>query len=73
MNVWRFDARIFEACRDVPRSTRGEFELPEAVALAVRRGVPFRVIPAHGPVLDLSRRADALDVERRLADVEPRP
>jgi len=73
MNVWRFDARIFGACRDVPRSARGEFELPEAVGLAVRRGVPFRVLPARGPVLDLSRRADALDVERRLADAEPRP
>ena len=72
MNVWRFDDRIFDACRDVPRSARGEFELPEAVALAVARGVPFRIVPARGPVLDLSRRADAADVERRLAHVEPR-
>ena len=73
MNVWRFDERIFDACRDVPRSARGEFELPEAVALAVARGVPFRVIAARGPVLDLSRRADAADVERRLAAAEARP
>ena len=73
MNVWRFDARIFDACRDVPRSARGEFELPEAVGLAVERGVPFRVIPARGPVLDLSRRADAVDLERRLDGVEARP
>jgi glucose-1-phosphate thymidylyltransferase len=73
MNLWRFDARIFEVCRDVPRSARGEFELPEAVALAMRRGVKFRAIPARGPVLDLSRRADAADVERRLAGVAPRP
>ena len=72
MNVWRFDERIFAACRDVPRSARGEFELPEAVGLAVARGVPFRVIRARGPVLDLSRRADAADVERRLAGREPR-
>jgi glucose-1-phosphate thymidylyltransferase len=73
MNCWRFDARIFDACRDVPRSARGEHELPEAVGLAVRRGVRFRAVPAAGPVLDLSRRADAADVERRLAGVEPRP
>jgi dTDP-glucose pyrophosphorylase len=73
MNCWRFDARIFEACRLVPRSPRGEFELPEAVALATTRGVRFRALPAGGPVLDLSRRADAADVERRLAGVEPRP
>ena len=73
MNLWRFDARIFDACRDVPRSARGEFELPEAVALALRRGVKFRAIPARGPVFDLSRRADAALVERRLAGVAPRP
>lgn len=73
MNCWRFDTRILAACRDVPRSARGEYELPEAVALALRRGVRFRAIPARGPVLDLSRRADAPDVERRLAGVVPRP
>jgi glucose-1-phosphate thymidylyltransferase len=73
MNLWRFDARIFDACRDVPRSARGEYELPEAVALAAARGVRFRAIPARGPVLDLSRRADARDVERWLAGVVPRP
>ena len=68
MNCWRFDARIFDACRDVPRSARGEFELPEAVGLAVERGVRFRAVPARGPVLDLSRRADATDVARRLRE-----
>jgi glucose-1-phosphate thymidylyltransferase len=73
MNCWRFDARIFDACRDVPRSARGELELPEAVGLATRRGVRFRALPARGPVLDLSRRADAADVERRLAGLAPRP
>src|SRR6185369_13292922 len=67
MNCWRFDARIFDVCRGVPRSARGEYELPEAVGLAVRRGIRFRAIPAVGPVLDLSRRADTADVERRLA------
>jgi dTDP-glucose pyrophosphorylase len=73
MNCWRFDARIFDACRDVARSPRGEFELPEAVALATSRGVRFRALPAAGPVLDLSRRGDAADVERRLAGAEPTP
>jgi glucose-1-phosphate thymidylyltransferase len=73
MNLWRFDSRIFDACRDVPRSVRGEFELPEAVALALTRGLRLRAIPARGPVLDLSRRADAADVERRLSGTEARP
>jgi dTDP-glucose pyrophosphorylase len=73
MNCWRFDARIFEACRQVPRSARGEFELPEAVGVAIRRGVRFKALPARGPVLDLSRRADTTDVERRLTGMTPRP
>lgn len=72
MNCWRFDERIFAACRDVPRSARGEFELPEAVRLAVRRGVRFRAVPASGPVLDLSRREDVPLVSARLAEVEVR-
>lgn len=73
MNCWRFDARMFRFCREVPRSARGEFELPEAVRLAIRNGMRFRTVPASGPVLDLSRRADALEVARRLAGVAPRP
>jgi glucose-1-phosphate thymidylyltransferase len=73
MNCWRFDARIFDACRDVPRSARGEHEVPEAVALAMTRGIRFKAFPARGPVLDLSRRADMADVAKRLAGVIPRP
>ena len=73
MNCWRFDARIFDACRDVAKSARGEFELPEAVGVAIASGVRFKAIPARGPVLDLSRRADAADVARRLAGTIPCP
>ena len=72
MNCWRFDARIFDACRDVERSPRGEFELPMAVGLAITRGVKFRAIKASGAVLDLSSRADVPEVVRRLQGVEPR-
>jgi dTDP-glucose pyrophosphorylase len=73
MNVWRFDERIFDACRDVPLSKRGEYELPEAVGLAVSRGVKFRTFRATGAVLDLSRRSDIALVSQRLAGVEPHP
>lgn len=66
MNLWRLDARIFDACRDVPMSERGEQELPQAVGLAAARGVCFEVIPVRGEVLDLSSRADVADVARRL-------
>jgi len=73
MNAWRFDRRIFAACRDVPLSSRGEHELPEAVGLAVQRGVKFRTFRAGGAVLDLSRRSDVALVGARLAAVEPHP
>lgn len=73
MNVWRFDHRIFAACSGVAISARGEYELPEAVALAIATGVRFRVIRARGAVLDLSRRGDIPVVSARLAGLEPRP
>lgn len=73
MNVWRFDQRIFGACREVPLSARGEYELPEAVGLAARRGVKFKTFRASGAVLDLSRRSDVALVGARLAAVEPNP
>jgi dTDP-glucose pyrophosphorylase len=73
MNVWRLDEQIFSACREVPKSARGEFELPEAVGLAVSRGLRLRAIPARGPVLDLSRRADAAEVARRLGETAALP
>lgn len=70
MNVWRFDARIFAACRDVPVSSRGERELPQAVSLAVASGMDFEVFPARGPVLDLSSRSDIAVVARKLAGAQ---
>jgi glucose-1-phosphate thymidylyltransferase len=73
MNVWRFDARIFGACRDVPLSARGEYELPEAVGLAATRGVRFKTFRASGAVLDLSRRSDVALVNERLAGVAAQP
>jgi glucose-1-phosphate thymidylyltransferase len=72
MNYWRFDARIFPACRDVRPSRHGELELPAAVMLAMTRGVQFTAVPARGEVIDLSRRADVAQVSRRLAGRVPR-
>jgi UDP-N-acetylglucosamine diphosphorylase / glucose-1-phosphate thymidylyltransferase / UDP-N-acetylgalactosamine diphosphorylase / glucosamine-1-phosphate N-acetyltransferase / galactosamine-1-phosphate N-acetyltransferase len=74
MNLWAFDATIFAACRSVPRSRRGEFELPEAVDLGVRSGT-LRVL-AHAmaePVWDLSGRADVetLGAQLHTIPVEP--
>ncbi len=72
MNLWRFDASIFAACRDVPPSPRGEYELPLAVRLAVAQGARLRVLAARGAVLDLTSRADIAGVSRSLGGLEPR-
>ena len=73
MTCWRFDASIFDACRAVAPSPRGELELPAAVELAVARGTRFRVVPVEAGVLDLSTRADIPALERLLARRTPCP
>jgi glucose-1-phosphate thymidylyltransferase len=74
MNCWRFGPSIFAACRRIEPSSRGELELPNAVRHAVRvMGERFRAIPVDAGVLDLSRREDIAEVERRLSGLEPRP
>ncbi len=71
MNIWLFDRTIFQACREVPISRRGERELPEAVDWAVKRlGVTFRTFPVAAPVLDLGQRADVAAVSEKLAGIE---
>lgn len=67
MTCWRFDPSIFDACRRVSPSPRGELELPDAVALDMERGTRFRVVPVAAGVLDISSRADIPALERRLA------
>ena len=70
MNCWRFDAAIFRACEGVPRSARGEFELPEAVQYGIANlGMRLMAIPFQTGVLDLSRRSDIESVAARLRDV----
>jgi UDP-N-acetylglucosamine diphosphorylase / glucose-1-phosphate thymidylyltransferase / UDP-N-acetylgalactosamine diphosphorylase / glucosamine-1-phosphate N-acetyltransferase / galactosamine-1-phosphate N-acetyltransferase len=72
MNLWCITPDLADACRRVPRSTRGEFELPEAVALAIREGVTVRAMPFEGGVLDLSHRSGVSAVQQALADITPR-
>lgn len=73
MNCWRFTPEIFEACRRIPLSARGELEIPDAVEHARRHlAVSFRVVPVRAGVLDLSGRADIPAVAERLREVEVR-
>ena len=70
MTCWLFTPDIFDACRGVAPSPRGELELPQAVQdLVDGRGARFAVVPVRAPVLDLSRRADIPAVAERLRDV----
>jgi glucose-1-phosphate thymidylyltransferase len=57
MTCWRFRPGIFEAIRATPRSARGEYEIPDAVA-RLMVSERFDVVPMSVPVLDLSRRDD---------------
>jgi glucose-1-phosphate thymidylyltransferase len=72
MNLWKLSQPVFAACREIAPSPRGERELPDAVQLAMSRGIPFRVVAAAGPVLDVTTAADVGIVSRALAGVEPR-
>ena len=73
MNCWRFPAAIFEACRKVPLSPRGELELPMAVREAIASGVRFRVVRSREGVLDLSTRSDVAAVAGRLRGTHANP
>ena len=73
MNLWRFSPRIFEACRRVSPSARGERELPQAVGWAIASlGERFRALPCEEGVLDLSTRSDVASVSNRLRGVAVR-
>lgn len=69
MNLWSFSPTIFEACRRVVPSVRGELELQDAVRLAMTElGERFTVLPSDEGVLDLSTRGDIESVARVLRD-----
>lgn len=73
MNLWAFTPVIFEACRRVKPSPRGELELPDAVRILMTDlGERIRVLPFSAPVLDLGTRADVVAVQAALRHVRPR-
>lgn len=68
MNCWRFGPRIFEACRSIPVSPRGEFEITDAVRYCMTSlNCRFKVATVHAPVLDLSYQTDIYPVTQMLA------
>jgi glucose-1-phosphate thymidylyltransferase len=73
MNLWAFPPEIFDACRHVKPSARGELELQDAVRYSTSRlGTRYRVLPFSTGVLDLSSRSDVASVAEALKDVQVR-
>jgi len=71
MNCWRFTKTIFEACRHIEPSARGELEVPDAVQYAIDRlGERFKVAVIKATVLDMSSRKDVGPIVERLAGME---
>lgn len=67
MNCFMFTSEIFRACREVPLSERGEYELPQAIHYAMDNyGMRFKAVRINSPVLDLSTRADIAKVADHL-------
>ncbi len=67
MNCWRFGPAIFQACRSIGPSVRGEYELSDAVQYAIDvLHEPFRAVCLRLPVLDLTSRNDIAAVAAKL-------
>ena len=67
MNSWLFSPKIFDACKAIGPSERGEYEITAAVQYAIDvLGERFAVVTSDEGVLDLSSRADIESVGRFL-------
>ena len=68
MNCWRFSPAIFEGCKNIGLSARGEYEVPDAAHYCIETlGETFQVLTSESPVLDLSSRQDVAPVTKLLA------
>lgn len=67
MNAWLFSSKIFEACRSIELSERGEFEIADAVQYAITNmREKITAIRTNAGVLDLSSRSDIQTAEHFL-------
>jgi glucose-1-phosphate thymidylyltransferase len=65
MNAWLFSPLIFDACRAIGPSERGEYEITAAVQHAIDDlGARFAAVRTSEVVLDLSNRADVVGLAR---------
>ena len=73
MNCWMFRPSIFEACRNIVPSARGEYEIPDAVMYTIEKmGEVYKAVTVKAPVLDMSCRSDIAAVSALLKGKEIR-
>ena len=70
MNCFLFTPKIFDACRSIEKSERGEYEIVDAVRWMVEHGEHFDVVPVESGVLDMSNRGDITSVVEALSSRE---
>jgi glucose-1-phosphate thymidylyltransferase len=74
MNCWIFSPSVFEACRSVRPSARGELELTDAVQYTIDvLKERLKALIFQKPVLDLSSRSDIAAVAEKLREMKPNP
>jgi len=74
MNCWIFSPRIYEACREIRPSKRGELELSDAIQFSIDiLKDSFKVLTFRAPVLDMSSRSDIIAVAELLKGMHPDP
>ena len=62
MNCFAFTPAIFEACRRIEKSARGEYEITDAVRMLLTMGERFDVVDLAAGVWDLSGRDDIASI-----------
>lgn len=66
-----FSPVIFDACRAIRPSARGELELPDALSWLIRRGHPVGAVPLRGRRVNVNAPEDLAAAERLLG-AEPK-
>ncbi len=67
MNCWHFSTKVFDACRAIAPSLRGEYEVTDAAQYCVDQlHETFTAVRFAGGVLDMSSRNDIASVSAKL-------
>jgi dTDP-glucose pyrophosphorylase len=71
MNCWRFGPAIFQACKSIKPSPRGEYEVTDAAQYTIDvLHQPIAAVKLKVPVLDMSSRSDVQSIVEKLGAVK---